>query len=95
MQWLSRASKGTTGAVRATPDHPSRVRPPPYRGRMQSERARQKRRERKRLEREQAKKEARKAQMCAGDELDFIVLRRVAALFNRPITGRLRELPRE
>jgi hypothetical protein len=48
---------------------------------MQSEQARQRRRERKRLEREQAKKAVRKAQMCAADELEFLLPRRVAALF--------------
>jgi hypothetical protein len=47
---------------------------------MQSEQLRQRRRERKRLERERNKKAA---QMCAGDELDFLVPRRVAALFGR------------
>jgi hypothetical protein len=47
---------------------------------MQSEQARQRRRERKRVERER-QKAARKAQMCAGDELDFVLSRRVAALF--------------
>jgi len=57
------------------------VRPPRYRGRMQSEQARQRRRERKRLEREKAKKEARKAQMRAEDELEFVLLGRIAALF--------------
>ena len=50
---------------------------------MQSEQLRQRRRERKRLEREREKKESRKAQMCAGDELDFVLPRRVAALFGR------------
>jgi len=48
---------------------------------MQSEQARQLRRERKRLERERAKKAVRKAQMCAGDELEFLLPRRVAGLF--------------
>lgn len=48
---------------------------------MQSEQARQRRRERKRLEREKAKKEARKAQMRAEDELEFVLLGRIAALF--------------
>jgi len=47
---------------------------------MQSEQARQRRRERKRLERERDKA-ARKAQMCADDELEFLLPRRVAALF--------------
>ena len=50
---------------------------------MQSEQLRQRRRERKRLERERDKKASRKAQMCAGDELDFVLPRRVAALFGR------------
>ena len=50
---------------------------------MQSEQLRQRRRERKRLEREREKKASRKAQMCAGDELDFVLPRRVAALFGR------------
>jgi len=49
---------------------------------MQSEQLRQ-RRERERLERERDKKASRKAQMCAGDELDFLLPRRVAALFGR------------
>ena len=48
---------------------------------MQSEQARQRRRERKRLEREEKKRRSKKAQMCAGDELDFLLPRRVAALF--------------
>ena len=51
---------------------------------MQSEQLRQ-RRERKRLERERDKKASSKAQMCAGDELDFLLPRRVAALFRRAI----------
>ena len=50
---------------------------------MQSEQLRQRRRERERLERERDKKASRKAQMCAGDELDFLLPRRVAALFGR------------
>jgi hypothetical protein len=50
---------------------------------MQSEQLRQRRRERKRLEREQDKKVSRKTQMCAGDELDFLMPRRVTALFGR------------
>src|SRR5947209_845847 len=50
---------------------------------MQSEQHRQRRREQKRLERERQKKEARKAQMCAGDELEFLLPLRVAALFGR------------
>ena len=57
---------------------------------MQSEQARQRRRERKRLERERDKKEARKAQMCAGDELEFLLPRRVAALF-RTAQGTMRQ----
>jgi len=52
---------------------------------MQSEQARQRRRERKRLEREEKKMRSKKAQMCAGDELDFLLSRRVAALFTRAI----------
>ena len=60
---------------------PIRVGPLRYRGRMQSEQLRQRRRERKRLERERDKKASRKAQMCAGDELDFLLPRRVTALF--------------
>jgi len=52
---------------------------------MQSEQLRQRRRERKRLERERNNKESRKAQMSAGDELDFLVPRRVAALFGRAL----------
>jgi hypothetical protein len=48
---------------------------------MQSEQARQRRRERKRLEREEKKMRSRKAQMCAGDELDFLLPRLIAALF--------------
>ena len=52
---------------------------------MQSERLPQRRRERKRLERERDKKESRKAQMCAADELDFLVPLRVAALFGRAL----------
>jgi hypothetical protein len=59
----------------ATPDHID-VRPPRYRVRMQSEQARQRRRERKRLERDRVKKAARKT-----DELDFLLPRRIAALF--------------
>ena len=51
---------------------------------MQSEQARQRRRERKRLEREEKKMRSKKAQMCAGDELDFLLPRRVAALFRAP-----------
>jgi hypothetical protein len=43
---------------------------------MQSEQLRQRRRERN-------KKASRKAQMCAGDELDFLLPRRVTALFGR------------
>jgi hypothetical protein len=50
---------------------------------MQSEQLRPQRRERERLERERDKKASRKAQMCAGDELDFLLPRRVAALFGR------------
>ena len=52
---------------------------------MQSEQLRQRRRERKRLERERNKKESWKTQMCAGDELDFLLPRRVAALFGRAL----------
>ena len=52
-------------------------------GSMQSEQLRPQRRERERLERERDKKASRKAQMCAGDELDFLLPRRVAALFGR------------
>jgi hypothetical protein len=48
---------------------------------MQSERVRQLRRERKRLGRERAKKSIRKAQMCAGDELESLLPGRVASLF--------------
>jgi hypothetical protein len=47
---------------------------------MESEQLRQRRRERKR---ERDKKASRKTQMCAGDELDFLLPRRVAALFGR------------
>ena len=50
---------------------------------MQSEQLRQ--RERKRLQREREKKESRKAQTCAGDELDFLMPRRVTALFGRAV----------
>src|SRR3954452_8342503 len=50
---------------------------------MQSEQQRQRRREQKRFEREREKKEARKAQMCAGDELEFRLPLRVASLFGR------------
>ena len=49
---------------------------------MQSEQARQRRRERKRLQRERDKREIRKAQNYPGDELDFLLLRQVAALFD-------------
>ena len=52
-------------------------------GSMQSEQLRPQRRERERLERDRDKKASRKAQMCAGDELDFLLPRRVAALFGR------------
>src|SRR5262249_25127709 len=62
---------------------PRHVGPLHYPARMQSEQRRQRRRERKRLERERNKKESRKAQMCAGDELDFLLTRRVASLFGR------------
>ena len=51
---------------------------------MQSEQARQRRQERKRLDREENKRRSKKAQMCAGDELDFLLPRRVAALFRAP-----------
>ena len=50
---------------------------------MQSEQLR--RGERKRLGRQRDKKASSKAQMCAGDELDFLLPRRVAALFGRAI----------
>jgi hypothetical protein len=50
---------------------------------MQREQARQRRQERKRLEREENKRRS-KARMCAGDELDFLLPRRVAALFRAP-----------
>jgi len=52
---------------------------------MQSERLRRRRQERKRLERERNTKKHRSAQMCAGDELDFLVALRVAALFGRAL----------
>jgi hypothetical protein len=52
---------------------------------MQSEQLRQRRREQKRLERERDRKASRKAQMCAGDELDFLMPRRVTALFGRAV----------
>ena len=39
---------------------------------MQSEQARQRRQERKRLDREENKRRSKKAQMCAGDELDVL-----------------------
>jgi len=48
---------------------------------MQSEQLR--RGERKRLGRQRDKKASSKAQMCAGDELDFLLPRRVTALFGR------------
>jgi len=41
--------------------------------------------EHKWLRREWDKKASGKAQMCAGDELDFLLPRRVAALFRRAI----------
>jgi len=52
---------------------------------MQSEQLRQRRREQKRLERERAKKASRRAQMCASDELDFLMPRLVTALFGRAV----------
>jgi hypothetical protein len=52
---------------------------------MQSEQVGQRRRERKRLARERDQKASRKAQMCAGDELDFLMPRRVTALFGRAV----------
>jgi hypothetical protein len=54
---------------------------------MQSEQLRQQQRERKRLGRGRDKKAPKKAQMCAGDELDFLLPRRVAALFGRAVTA--------
>jgi len=50
---------------------------------MQSEQLRERRRGRERLERERDNKASREAQMCASDELDFLLPRRVAALFGR------------
>jgi len=59
---------------------------------MQSEQLRQRRREQKRLERERAKKASRKAQMCASDELDFLMPRLVTALFGRAVRMSREEL---
>jgi len=50
---------------------------------VQSEQKRHRRRERKRLERERDKKASKKAQMCARDELELPLTRRVVALFGR------------